>query len=241
MSQKEELFNQYEDAFFAILMDRVAEEEGRKAIALNQQLKEDPEAAVPDLVRQRCEKAIRKAFSAQTRKKTGRILWKGIQTAAIVVLLVAAMLTISFAAFPTFRANVLNMILNVYETHTNFSFNNYSDVSNSLDITPLWMPEACVLVQEESSIDSYYQYYEDDSGNNVFIQKILADGQEIALDTEDAQVEDISVQGYDGTMIVKDLVCQIIWLVPEQNVCILVATTGFTEQEILQIVDNLMI
>ena len=47
MTKREQLIEQYEDALFALLMDSVAEEEGKKAIELNERLKADPEAEVP--------------------------------------------------------------------------------------------------------------------------------------------------------------------------------------------------
>lgn len=49
MTKREQLIEQYEDALFALLMDSVAEEEGKKAIELNERLKADPEAEVPGL------------------------------------------------------------------------------------------------------------------------------------------------------------------------------------------------
>lgn len=54
MTNHERLTEQYEDALFALLMDSVAEEEGKKAIELNERLKADPEAEVPAEVRRRC-------------------------------------------------------------------------------------------------------------------------------------------------------------------------------------------
>ena len=239
MSHKRELFEQYEDALFSLLMDQVAEEEGRKAIELNKKLKNDPEAAVPESIQKRCEQTIRKYFSGKTRKRAGKVLWKGIHTAAIITLLLAATLTISFATFPTLRANVFNMIIDAYETHTNFSFESSSETSNFYEMTPVWIPEGFSLVHEEKSIDSYYQYYEDEEQNNIFIQMMIADGQEIALDTEDAHVENITVQGSDATLITENQGCQIIWVIPDYNMCVLVATHGVPLQDALKVAENL--
>ena len=44
MTKREQLIEQYEDALFALLMDSVAEEEGKQALELNERLKADPAA-----------------------------------------------------------------------------------------------------------------------------------------------------------------------------------------------------
>ena len=54
MTNHERLTEQYEDALFALLMDSVAEEEGKQALELNERLKADPAAEVPESARRRC-------------------------------------------------------------------------------------------------------------------------------------------------------------------------------------------
>ena len=170
MTQQHVLFEQYEDAFFALLMDRVAQEEGRKAVARNKLLQEDPEAAVPEVLQKRCMQTVRKAFSAQLRRKTSRVFGKGIHVTAILVLLLAAMLTISCAAFPTIRAGVLNMILEVYETHTSFSFEENGNGAEGLDITADWIPEGFVLIEEGSNSICSWKMYQDENGATVPVE-----------------------------------------------------------------------
>ena len=60
MTQKEQLWENYEDAVFAILMDAVAEQEGEKGLQLMEELEHDPSAQVPEEVQRRAEKTIRK-------------------------------------------------------------------------------------------------------------------------------------------------------------------------------------
>ena len=67
MKQKEELWENYEDAVFTILMETVAEQEGQKALQLMQELKHDPSAQVPEEVQRKAKKNIRKAFAAKKR------------------------------------------------------------------------------------------------------------------------------------------------------------------------------
>ena len=60
MTRREELQEQYEDALFALWMNEVAEAEGEELLKLNEQLKEDPDAAMPDELLQTCLNTIRR-------------------------------------------------------------------------------------------------------------------------------------------------------------------------------------
>ena len=53
MNEQEDLYAQYEDAFFALLMNEVAEAEGQEVLKKNEQLLADPNAAVPEAVSKR--------------------------------------------------------------------------------------------------------------------------------------------------------------------------------------------
>ncbi|MGN9096098.1 hypothetical protein [Flintibacter porci] len=63
MANRETRKEQYEDALFALLMDEMAQEDGKELLRLNEQLKQDPGAAVPEAVQRRCERVIGTAFS----------------------------------------------------------------------------------------------------------------------------------------------------------------------------------
>lgn len=54
MNEDERLYEQYEDAFFALLMNRVAEASGKELMQKNEELLADPNAAVPESLSKRC-------------------------------------------------------------------------------------------------------------------------------------------------------------------------------------------
>ena len=54
MTRREKLQEQYEDALFALLMDDLAVEEGKKAYEENERLKADSSFEVPSESRKRC-------------------------------------------------------------------------------------------------------------------------------------------------------------------------------------------
>lgn len=242
MNRTQELFEQYEDAYFAILMDQVAKEEGRKAIAHNKQLKEDPTAAVPEMIQRRCENTIQKAFSVKRRKKTGRILWKGIHTAAVIVLLFAATLSFAVAASPTFRANFLNMVLNTFETYTDFSFTSTSETRNvapELEINPGWLPDGFDIVENDSiETCAWKSYLNDTNGASIRIEKLYPTT--VGLDTEDSEMETVEIQGYPAQLITKNDEVRIIWLNSDRDIVYLIFTEWVPVEEALKIAENVL-
>lgn len=62
MTHHEKLVERYEDALFALMMEDVAETEGEKLQELNEQLKCDPAAEIPEELDERCIRTIRTEF-----------------------------------------------------------------------------------------------------------------------------------------------------------------------------------
>ena len=69
MTRREKLQEQYEDALFALLMDDLAVEEGKKAYEENERLKADSSFEVPSESRKRCVETIARCC----RKKQSQI------------------------------------------------------------------------------------------------------------------------------------------------------------------------
>ena len=75
MNEDERLYEQYEDAFFALLMNRVAEANGKELMQKNEELLADPNAAVPESLSKRCLHTIEKSYrKAQIQKAAKKIL-----------------------------------------------------------------------------------------------------------------------------------------------------------------------
>lgn len=71
--------------------------------------------------------------------------------------------------FPTLRANDYNMDRDGDEIYIDDLYGKSLEISDDFSFAPLWIPEGCVLIQQEMTIDFYYQYYKDDTGSSVFI------------------------------------------------------------------------
>ena len=62
MKSKEQLWEDYEDALFALLMDKVAEDEGVRLYEENERLRRDPAAEVPPEFDRKSREAIIRAY-----------------------------------------------------------------------------------------------------------------------------------------------------------------------------------
>ena len=69
MTRHERLLENYEDAYFALLMEDVAQMEGARLDQLNMELQNDPHAAVPEGLTKRCLKTINAHFFKYAQKQ----------------------------------------------------------------------------------------------------------------------------------------------------------------------------
>ena len=244
MTQKEQLWENYEDAVFAILMDAVAEQEGEKGLQLMEELEHDPSAQVPEEVQRRAEKTIRKAFAAQSRRSARHVGFRMFQRIAVAVMLVILTAVCAFAAFPEMRANVLNMIEQTFSDHTDFNVTSgdsdeYS--SATFTIKPAWLPENFSLTDEGENNASVFSMYENGAGGVLFISENKATDLSMAVDTENAEKQDIKIQDYQAKLIEKDNWRCILFLVPEKNMLVYIDAENVPTEQLMKVAENIQI
>ena len=244
MTQKEQLWENYEDAVFAILMDAVAEQEGEKGLQLMEELEHDPSAQVPEEVQRRAEKTIRKAFAAQSRRSARHVGFHMFQRIAVAVMLVILTAVCAFAAFPEMRVNVLNMIEQTFSDHTDFNVTSgdsdeYS--SATFTIKPAWLPENFSLTDEGENNASVFSMYENGAGGVLFISENKATDLSMAVDTENAEKQDIKIQDYQAKLIEKDNWRCILFLVPEKNMLVYIDAENVPTEQLMKVAENIQI
>ena len=244
MTQKEQLWENYEDAVFAILMDAVAEQEGEKGLQLMEELEHDPSAQVPEEVQKRAEKTIRKAFAAQSRRSARHVGFRMFQRIAVAAMLVILTAVCAFAAFPEMRVNVLNMIEQTFSDHTDFNVTSgdsdeYS--SATFTIKPAWLPENFSLTDEGENNASVFSMYENGAGGVLFISENKATDLSMAVDTENAEKQDIKIQDYQAKLIEKDNWRCILFLVPEKNMLVYIDAENVPTEQLMKVAENIQI
>ena len=219
MTRKERLREQYEDALFALIMEEAAEAEGQKALEENRRLR-DSGLAIPDGLRQRCHRAIAKGFAGQELRRVGRGVSRVVTKVALVALVGMLLLTTVFAASEDFRVKTLNLALEIFEDHTEITLTPYeSIIASSVDsvvpqLTAGWVPDGFALVEEgENSAMAWKDFQNEEAGTQISITVFNLRTGRMSVDTEDAEMLPIQINGADAFIIndTEDEIIQIIW------------------------------
>lgn len=120
MTRREKLQEQYEDASFALLMDDLAVEEGKKAYEENERLKADSSFEVPSESRKRCVETIARCCRKKQFQGISNRCYHAFSKVAVIAMLTIMLATAAFAASPTLRASAMNLLVETFEDHTGF-------------------------------------------------------------------------------------------------------------------------
>lgn len=249
MTRRERLQDQYEDALFALLMDDLAWQEGERLLEENERLKNDPNANVPEDVMMRCRKVINREFTWKHISKVGRASWKVFRRIAVAACVAVLLFTAAFAVSDTVRINTLNLMIETFDRYTNYSFVQSSNtesasVASEFEIGKL--PEGFILTDYYSGIAGEDYTYVGPHGETLYITLyVFSSGSgPVGIDTENADIEDITINGRDAQLISKDYY-QIVVPFPENQqlllVCFLSETDLPTKKEFIQIVEDIFI
>lgn len=239
---------QYEEALFALLMDEFAVEEGKKALQKNEELKADPQAAVPETTQRRCLKTIRRRFSAKTSRVVGRVTVKVINKVAVVVLLGSLLFTAAFAASSEFRHGTLNFVIDVFDDRTVFHAETESLVMPQ-SIEAGWLPEGFKLVSYDHGKNDVEVLYKTKDGKEIEIIVSDANGNK-AIDTEDTIVNTVMINNYEAVTIVKSGTdgygvpyerSRVVWIDTLSGWCIDIVSYQENVETLVQIAENLIL
>lgn len=249
MTRREMLVEQYEDALFALLMDEVAEAEGQKALEENQRLRESGELVVPDGVRQRCQKVIAHKTAVRDFKRIRGGFTKVVTKVAIVVLVAMLLFTTAFAVSEDFRVKTLNLVLEVFEDHTEITLEPDESIASSVDsvvpqLTAGWLPEGFALVEEGgNSVRVWKNYLKEDTETRISIFACDLRSGGMNFDTEEVELLPIQINGSDAFLIndTEAEIIQIMWrddAASEWLIC--VVGKGVSEGNMLKTAKNVI-
>ena len=224
MANRETRKEQYEDALFALLMDEMAQEDGEELLRLNEALKQDPNAAVPEAVQHRCEKVIGTAFSRRQFQTTGRRTARWFGRLLLAAILGILLFSAAFALSEDVRVATLNIVLEVMDDHTRITFEEdpsggagqsgsvgQPDTTSGLEyhynIALEWIPEGFVLDggnYEENGTSDYVVYRSQQDGMiNVSVTPYSA-GLTGSFSTEDCEKKEVTVQDHLATLYITN-------------------------------------
>lgn len=243
MTRQEILREQYEDALFALLMDRMICAEGERLLEENERLKSDPNAEIPEKLMKRCRKVIAREYAKKHFTSVRHFSVKLFQKAAIITLTGMLFFTGALAASETLRNKTINLIVEAFEDHTNYRFDGLQEEDFMLEFEVGWIPEGFVLKEKNCNEHSAWAYYERSMGDILTIDISAVDENSIlGVDTEDTISEDLTIKGRTANLVTKDCL-KIIMPLPERKQLLLIALWTDDSlrgrEEIIRIAENI--
>lgn len=239
MTRHEQLQEQYEDALFALMMEKVAVMEGEKALAENERLKNDPDAEVPEEITKACMWTIRRGFAKQNARAVGRLIFKVFGRVAMVAGICAMLFTAAFAGSETVRVNTMNLVVEVFGESTDFYFAGNRAANTIPQVTAGWLPEGYTLKdQGENDIGGWWLYAKSEN-EFIKIKYTLSDGTVLSIDTENADTKNVQINGTRAKLVQKGSEQQLVWGTEDKTAFVQVTGTSVTSDELIHVANEL--
>lgn len=240
MTHREELYEKYQDALFALLMDEVANAEGKKALEENERLKKDPTAGVPPEVSERCLKRIDREFRKQNTKKMRKITFKVAQYVAIIMLTGLLFFTGAFALSDTFRSATLNLIIKNWGDSIDFSFT-HEQGDKEVQFQIGWLPDGVSQIETTTDSTRVVYSYGDKKDKNLIIAYYLVAGSTFSFDTENADyISNMLINDYQATLIKKGNSIQIVQNLPDKNALLQIIGENISENDMIKCAESII-
>lgn len=222
MKTHRELLDNYHEASWCLAMEQVSIHQGKQAGVLEEELNDNPDAAVPQHTIDRCQQAIRTAFAPKVGKQVRRVLYR-----AVVAALLCAFLTMAAYAFsPRFREFLTGLFSYVTQTFTAVTLQD-PHVENVVEqqdaivyrgygLELAWLPEGywCADGKEDEKLRRVD--FTDDQSNAIRIRVTNTESVTASTyDNETGTVTPVEVGQLDG-WIVKSKESLMLRLIDEQ-------------------------
>lgn len=227
----------YEDALFALLMQRMWEEQEQEE---QDQPQEAAGQGAADELDRRCLDAIRKHYGKAKAHKAGKILWKVVSRVAVAACLALTLFVVAFATSETVRINTLNLLIEMRGDHADLRFSGEGEAEDrgpSLSVG--WVPERYTLVEKELRPNVVCFEYEDTNGNPLIVACRQTYGMTAGIDTENAMVEDVTIQGSKGMFVEKNGEYSLVWPAKNNTRLLDIIAYGLSREELFRFAEAL--
>ena len=259
MVDRDTLYEQYEEAVLALLMEQVADAEGEELLQQNRSLQADPAAAVPAETEKRCLDVLRRQSRKTRRQRTARRSLRIAARIAAALVSLLVLYAIAFAASETVRVHTLNFLIRECDVGTQFLFPGDESAEESeefashiLSIAEETVPEGFRHVSSEDNPLISIFCFENAEDEQITVKYVnLEDiSGKIIIDTENAEVIRQTISGQEVMIVYKDYapgsaqpdtMYQIVWICKEQQYWIAVEGSNVALEELLPLVESLIV
>lgn len=213
--RRKDLIDEYEEAALKLLMDEYAEADGERLMREYEEAEEKGQVDdIPEDLDKKCRHIIQESFAKHAREKKVRKSLRMLGRVAVLVLVVMGIAATTVLSVDALRVPVLNYILQHTDRYTSISINEQSNtVNDELELIKeslsYCIPEQYELVTENSNTDFLQLLYRDGEDNAISLLVSRDMGQGF-VDTEEAEAENVTLNGEEAVLIHKDGL-QLIW------------------------------
>lgn len=243
MANRKDLLEQYEDAQFALLMDQLMEMEGAEQEERKQQLKREPEAAVPREVRERSMETIRNAYDELEQKKKVRQIKNTFRT----ILIAAAVATLLLTGVSAdFRLVARNFVYELTELAAElmFDFGDDRTEENKGEMIMGYyipaLPKEFELVDKSDNVNSAWRQYRNTNGFVMInISNDDGDGFDYHIDVENLETNQERINQFDVLIIESENRVQFVLSDKETQKHIEITSNTMSVQEIRNFISRI--
>jgi len=238
LKYREKIRENYEDAMFFMLMDRLAEEQGEEYKKINDDLKDNPEFVVPEEIRKECYRTINKEFARIRRKNSRMVVKKVFQRVSILIAILLLMITTALALSAELRTKAFNWAIEIMDDHSTITFG--SEQITGSDIKVEWVPTEyeCVSVSD----DKTFWQFQNSQEEWIILTAVDGTGSEVNLDTENASViEEVIVLNEDGLYIEKDGNVTLFWTNKSSGHAFTLFSNKLDKKDMIKIAENIVV
>lgn len=211
MTRHEQLVENYENALFELLMEGVVEREGERIGEEYVQSRNSPEFSVTPELDRRCLTLIKRACRKKRKTQFSRKTYSVLSKVAIVVFVVLVLFTSAYAAFPSVRVNVLNLLLEVSDFATTLRLEVAQPVSHENGVRKLigpytyyGIPVEFALISSNETLMLSRDYYENSDGAYLDISILQGQNTTHNINTENASyAKEIAISNFSGLLIAR--------------------------------------
>ena len=228
MSDKNDIFEKVEDMMYAEAAEiAVGVEDEKNTLIFDEfEFSKEHEEKMKKLFRREKRRGVIKRISKHS---------KGFAAGVVAVVVVSGVAVFSVEAW---RTKVVNFVLNDKTTHTEISFVENSETVIAGDVYFKYIPEGFEVIEEDVSRTSTDIIFHDGT-TKIGYQKALI-SIEKSIDTENAIVKDVTINGMEGIVSKKDNKIILVW--HDEEYVYTITSSGenrpISEEEIIKIAQN---
>lgn len=214
---KDKLLEELQELQIRLAMASYAERDGKRLLQENEELKKDPFYQTTDEAKQKFDKIINRRHFLQRVKNIFNISYRRFNNVAVILLVFILLFSVSVFTVQAVRTEVLNMILHMEDKYTEIRLGDKENIiGDNLYINwvnayaPVYIPEGYSIrsLSNGKNIKTI-EYTNENEGIIIFHQ--MDENVTNTIDTEDAEIEKVTIQGKEGLLINKNGLITAAW------------------------------